>query len=148
MKLLEEGYLLLAKPRVVHSIPGRLRLQVPLLKKVGHERRGWIQLICSLLKFPEGIKDVTVSRVTGTVLLHYDSALVSEKEILSFISSVSRVFISQKDDLHRLLANDSETVFHYLRQWLERTMSRRLHLDVNQRILLDDFHQKNTPDEL
>ena len=148
MKLLEEGYLLLAKPRVVHSIPGRLRLQVPLLRKVGHERRGWIQLICSLLKFPEGIKDVTVSRVTGTVLLHYDSTLVSEKEILSFISSLSRVFISQKDDLRRLLANDSETVFHYLRQWLERTMSRRLHLDVNQRILLDDFHQKNTPDEL
>ena len=148
MKLLDEGYLLLTKPRVVHSIPGRLRLQVPLLKKVGKEGQEYIQVLSSLLKIPEGIVDVSVSRITGTVLLHYDSSLVSEEEILSFISSLSRVFVSQKDDLSRLLTNDSETVFQCLRQWLQRTMSRRLHLDVNQRILLDDFHQKNTPDEL
>ena len=140
--------MLLAKPRVVHSIPGRLRLQVPLLKKVDKEAHDYIQVLCSLLTVPEGIEKVSMSRITGTVLLHYDSVLVSEREILSFMSSLSRVFISQKDDLSRLLTNDSETVFHCLRQWLQRTMSRRLHLDVNQRILLDDFQQKNTPDEL
>ena len=140
MKLLEEGYLFLAKPRVIHSIPGRLRLQVPLLKKIGTKHHDWTELICSLLKVPEGIDDVAVSQVTGTVLLHYDSVLVSEQEILSFIASLSRVLVSQKDDVSRLLTNDYETVFKCLRQWLQRTITRRLHLDVNQRILLDDVH--------
>ena len=140
MKLLDEGYLLLSKPRVVHSIPGRLRLKVPLIKKVDIKHRHWTQLLCSLLQLPEGINDVSVSHVTGTVLLHYDSKLVSEQEILSFITSLSRVFVTQKDDLSRLMANDSETVFNCLSQWLNRTITRRLHLDVNQRIILDDFH--------
>lgn len=140
MKLLEEGYLLLAKPRVIHSIPGRLRLKVPLIRKVDTKHHDWKQLICSLLKVPEGIDEVSVSQVTGTVLLHYDSALVSEQEILSFIASLSRVFVSQKDDLSRLMTYDSETICKCLRQWLKRTITRRLHLDANQRILLDDFH--------
>ena len=140
MKLLEEGYLLLAKPRVMHSIPGRVRLQVPLLKKVDAKQHDWTQLLCTLLKEPEGIDEVSVSPVTGTVLLHYDAALVSEREILRFVSSLSRVFVSQKDDLRRLLTNDSETVEKCLKQWLQRTITRRMHLDVNQRILLDDFH--------
>ncbi len=140
MKLLEEGYLLLAKPRVIHSIPGRLRLQVPLLKKLGGEYQDWTQLICSLLEVPDGIEEVSASHVTGTVLLFYDSTFVSEKEILSFISSLSRVFVSQKEDLSRLLINDSDTVFKCLRQWLQRTITRRMHLDTDQRILLDDFN--------
>jgi len=121
-------------------MPGRLRLQVPLLKKVGREHQYLMQLIGSLLKVPEGIDEVSVSHVTGTVLLHYDSTFVSEKEILSFISSLSRVFIRQREDLSRLLRNDSDTVFKYLRQWLQKSITRRMHLDVNQRIILDDFH--------
>jgi len=138
LKLLEEGYLLLAKPRVIHSIPGRLRLQVPLLKKVAGDRHDWGQLIGSLLEVLDEIDDMSVSQVTGTVLLHYDSTSVSEQEILSFMNSLSRVFVSQKDDLGRLLTRDSETIFHHFKQWLQRATTRRMHLDINQRILLDD----------
>lgn len=140
MKLLEEGYLLLAKPRVIHSIPGRLRLQVPLLKKVGGKHQQWAELLCALLRVPDGIVDVSASHMSGTVLLHYNATVVSEKEILSFMSSLGRVFVSQRDDLARLLKKDSDTVFEYLSQWLQRTIGKQLHLDVKQRILLDDFH--------
>ena len=92
-----------------------------------------------LLKVPEGIEDASASHVSGTVLLHYDSKVVSNQEILSFISSMSRVFVSQKDDLSRLLEKDPDTVFKCLRDWLQRTMKRQLNLDTNQRILPDDF---------
>lgn len=140
MNLFEEGYLLLAKPRVVHSLPGRVRLQVPLLKKVGRDHRHWGVLFCTLLKVPEGIEEVQANSVSGTVLLNYDEKKVSEKELLSFITSLSRVFVSQRDDLARLLKNDTDTIFNCLRDWLQRTVTQRLHLDVTQRILSDDFH--------
>ncbi len=140
MNLFEEGYLLLAKPRVVHSLPGRVRLQVPLLKKVGRDHQHWGDLLCTLLKVPEGIEEVQANSVSGTVLLNYDAKKVSEKEILSFITSLSRVFVSQRDDLARLLKNDTDTIFNCLRDWLQRTVTQRLHLDVTQRILSDDFH--------
>ncbi|NNK14107.1 MAG: hypothetical protein HKP52_07710 [Desulfofustis sp.] len=140
MNLFEEGYLLLAKPRIVHSLPGRLRLQVPLLKKVGRDHQHWNDLLCTLLKVPEGIEEVSANSVSGTVLFNYNTKMVSEKEILSFITSLSRVFVTQRDDLGRLLKNDSDTIFNCLREWLERTVTQRLHLDVTQRILSDDFH--------
>ncbi|MBT8347489.1 MAG: hypothetical protein KJO28_14430 [Desulfofustis sp.] len=140
MNLFEEGYLLLAKPRIVHSLPGRLRLQVPLLKKVGRDHQHWNDLLCTLLKVPEGIEEVSANSVSGTVLFNYNTKMVSEKEILSFITSLSRVFVTQRDDLGRLLKNDSDTIFNCLREWLQRTVTQRLHLDVTQRILSDDFH--------
>jgi len=139
LKLLEEGYLLLAKPRVIHSIPGRLRLQVPLLKRAGRDSHDFSKYLCMLLKVPEGIEDVSTSHITGTILLHYDSKVVSDREILTFISSLSRVIVSQKNDLSRLLDKDSETVFKCLRGWMQRTIKRQLHLDTNQRILPNDF---------
>lgn len=139
MNLFEEGYLLLAKPRVVHSLPGRLRLQVRLLKKVGRDHQCWSELLCALLKVPEGIEEVSANSVSGTVLLTYDTTLVSEKEIVSFINSLTRVIVTQREDLARLLKNDSDTIFNCLRDWLQRTVTQRLHLDVTQRILSDDF---------
>jgi copper chaperone CopZ len=92
------------------------------------------------LKVPEGIEEVQANSVSGTVLLNYDEKKVSEKEILSFITSLIRVFVSQRDDLARLLKNDTDTIFNCLRDWLQRTVTQRLHLDVTQRILSDDFH--------
>lgn len=131
---------MLAKPRVVHSLPGRVRLQVPLLKKAGRDHHYWSDLLCTLLKVPEGIEEASANCVSGTVLLSYDTKLVSEKEILTFITSLSRVFVTQREDLARLLRNDSDTIFDCLRDWLQRTVTQRLHLDVTQRILSDDFH--------
>ena len=93
-----------------------------------------------LLMVPEGIEEVSANSVSGTILLNYDIKLVSEKEILSFITSLNRVFVSQRDDLARLLENDSDTIFNCLRDWLQRTVTQRLDLDVTQRILSDDFH--------
>ncbi|MBT8354361.1 MAG: hypothetical protein KJO60_07545, partial [Desulfofustis sp.] len=96
--------------------------------------------LCTLLKMPEGIEEVSANSVSGTVLFNYNTKMVSEKEILSFITSLSRVFVTQRDDLGRLLKNDSDTIFNCLREWLQRTVTQRLHLDVTQRILSDDFH--------
>ena len=132
--------MLLAKPRVVHSLPGRVRLQVPLLKKAGRDHHHWSDLLCTLLKVPEGIEEVSANSVSGTVLLNYDTNMVSEQEILSFLTSLSRVFVSQREDLARLMKNDSDTIFNCLREWLQRTVTQRLHLDVTQRIISDDFH--------
>lgn len=88
---------------------------------------------------PDGIDDVSVSHVTGTVLFHYDVQALSEREILSFIAAVNRVFVAQKEDVLRLLEKDSDTVYAYLKKWLQKTIKRQLHLDTNQRILPDDF---------
>lgn len=139
MKLVDEGYMLLAKPRVIHSIPGRLRLQFPLLKRLDREYHNWSELLGELMREVQGVLDISANHISGTVLFHYDSKLITDKEILSFITAMNRVLISQKDDLARVLEKDSETVLRCLRDWLKRSVKRRLRLDTNQRILQDDF---------
>lgn len=131
--------MLLAKPRVVHSIPGRLRLNVPLLKRMGKVHHGSTKLLSVLLKQLEGIEDVSANHVSASILLHYDSKVLSDEEILSFFSSLCRVFLSQKDDLARLLEKDNDIIFRCLKDWLQRSIKRQLHLDINQRIVPDDF---------
>ena len=138
MKLLEEGYLLLAQPRVIHAIPGRLRLHVPMLKRLGREYHCWTELLTGLLKEVQGLKDVSANDVLGTILVYYEVTEVSERQILAFMSSMSKVLMAQKDDLIQLLAKDSDTVFGCLQDWLQRSVKRGLQLDMDQRILRDD----------
>jgi len=139
LKLYEKGYLLLAKPRIVHSIPGRVRLKVPLLKKIDKKHHEYAPLVCRLLTIPDGIDSVSASPVSGTVLLHYDANSVSEQELMQFISSLTRVIVEQKDELTQLLKDDPARAFGCLSKWLQNAMRKRLHLDENQRIILDDF---------
>ena len=139
MKVLEEGYLLLAKPRVLHSIPGRMRLHFPLLKRLGTQYLRWADVLCKLLNTPEGIENVSSSHVSGTILLHYDPETLTEKEILSFIFAISRVFIAQKKDLTRLIESDPDAVLNRLREWLKSALTRRLRINTSQRIMLDDL---------
>ena len=54
--------------RVVHHIPGRMRIKVPLLKGVATD----LDQINELLLPLEGLKHVDFSPITGSVLLHYD----------------------------------------------------------------------------
>jgi hypothetical protein len=54
--------------RVVHHIPGRMRIKVPFLKGAFAD----LERINQLLLPVEGLKHVDFSPVTGSVLLHYD----------------------------------------------------------------------------
>lgn len=140
MKLLDTGLSLLAKPRVIHSIPGRLRLHIPILKKFGERYRNWALMICELIGEPDGIDDVSPSLVTGTVLLYYDHNKLSEQEILNFISSLGKIFISQRDELSPFAEEQPELVLKRLKEWLNSALTNRLHLDSQQRIIYDVFN--------
>lgn len=139
MNFFEESILLLAKPRVIHSIPGRLRLNVPLLKRLSKEHQHATKLLSALLKQVDGIEDVTANQISASILFHYDSQKISVEDILSFLAALSRVFMSQKDDLARLLEKDNDAVFRCLKDWLQRSVQQRLHLDISKRIVPDDF---------
>ncbi|MEJ2057091.1 MAG: hypothetical protein P8X39_04555, partial [Desulfofustis sp.] len=79
------------------------------------------------------------SPISGTVLLHYDTESVSEQEILLFISSLTRVIVAQKEELARLVKSDPARAFACMNRWLQRAITRRLHIDQNQRIVVDDI---------
>ena len=90
-------YLMLNQIRVVHSIPGRLRLFVPNLSKVPEELKKYDNEVKKLILSKKGIKSVEYSYITNKILLYYDPNLISEKEILEWMNKVWKTIINHPE---------------------------------------------------
>ena len=90
-------YLMLNQIRVVHSIPGRLRLFVPNLSKVPEELKKYDGEVKKLILSKKGLKSVEYSYITNKILLYYNSKLISEKEILEWINKVWKTVIEHSE---------------------------------------------------
>ena len=90
-------YLMFNQIKVVHSIPGRLRLFVPNLSKVPEELKKYDNEVKKLILSKKGIKSVEYSYITNKILLYYDPNLISEKEILEWINKVWKTVIEHSE---------------------------------------------------
>ena len=90
-------YLMLNQIRVVHSIPGRLRLFVPNLSKVPEELKKYDGEVKKLILSKKGLKSVEYSYITNKILLYYDPNLISEKGILEWMNKVWKTVIEHSE---------------------------------------------------
>lgn len=139
MNLREAGALFFLRPRVVHSIPGRLRLHVPSLKQWGQGNGTLVSMIAQLLAVPEGINEISPCAVTGNVLIRYDPSRLSEGELLALAQSLFRIATKDRDALAKAWEKEPERLQERLSEWLQGAVSRRLYLDGDMRIPEDVF---------
>ncbi len=90
-------YLMFNQIKVVHSIPGRLRLFVPNLSKVPEELKKYDNEVKKLILSKKGLKSVEYSYITNKILLYYDPNLISEKEILEWMNKVWKTVINHPE---------------------------------------------------
>ena len=90
-------YLIFNQIKVVHSIPGRLRLFVPNLSNVPEELKKYDDEVKKFVLSKKGIKSVEYSYITNKILLYYDPNLISEKEILEWINKVWKTVIEHSE---------------------------------------------------
>ena len=90
-------YLMFNQIKVVHSIPGRLRLFVPNLSKVPEELKKYDNEVKKLILLKKGIKSVEYSYITNKILLYYDPNLISEKEILEWMNKVWKTVVNHSE---------------------------------------------------
>ena len=90
-------YLMFNQIKVVHSIPGRLRLFVPNLSKVPEELKKYDNEVKKLILSKKGIKSVEYSYITNKILLYYDPNLISEKEILEWMNKVWETVVNHSE---------------------------------------------------
>lgn len=67
--------------KVLHRLPGRLRLEVPALRKVPPERQEFARNLMDSVVLPAGITSVEASFLTGSVLLRYDPDAMTERQV-------------------------------------------------------------------
>lgn len=139
MTAVDEALFLLMRPRVLHALPGRLRLHVPGLKRWGRDHDALVSLTARLLAAPAGIHDVSPCVATGNILVRYDAEQLSEDELVAFLDSFLRIVMAHRADLSKARPRDLTIVETRLRQWLSGALSHRLYLDRRLRVPADVF---------
>ncbi len=86
-KFLATQFFKFSKMKVVHSIPGRIRLSVPGLKMVDSSFIHFEEELIEILKELRGVNDISLSSVSGKALVLYDPTIASEESILKKFSA-------------------------------------------------------------
>ena len=75
--------------KVVHRLPGRLRLSVPLLETLPSDWLRYTTDLVSIIKRKQGIEALELSVVTGRVLIRYDPQQINQPQVLEWIQRVA-----------------------------------------------------------
>ena len=76
------------KPRVESDLPGRLRIRFPRYAALPDSARPYLHYVEDVLKLLPGVRSVRVNPRIGTVLVLYDRAICSARQILRWVDIV------------------------------------------------------------
>lgn len=108
MGFVEKFMLSFFKFKVVHSIPGRLRVSVPALKNTPQSFQIDPQKITSLIKEVKGIKEADYNYISGNALISYDMDIINEKEILDLAKKILQILLNNKNQLEEMFQIDED----------------------------------------
>ena len=75
--------------QIVHQIPGRLRLYIPLLEGLSSEWCRYQLDLVDIIKLKEGVVDIELSIITGRVLIVYEPLRTDPTRILQWFKTLS-----------------------------------------------------------
>jgi len=90
------------KIKVIESLPGRLRVNVPKIKKIPEEYRVEDENLTSVFLIIEGVKSVSFSYLTGDVLFIYNEEISDEKKILRAVRRMIQIAISYRKEFEHI----------------------------------------------
>ena len=80
-----------ATPRVVHNLPGRVRLHFPVLEKLSSRWHRYSAPVAELVKIKQGIQNTNIQPTTGSVLITYDADMLGQKDVFSWLESIAAI---------------------------------------------------------
>lgn len=115
-------------PRIVHQLPGRLRVHIPALLHISSFQKEFEELLTRLLLLPKGIKKAKVQCLTGNVLIEYEDQVLSEKEILRWIRQIGNVLIKEQNNFLNTSAEKMPVVIDRIIEIIQKSIRYRLDL--------------------
>lgn len=109
----------LKKIKVIHSIPGRMRLKLPNISNVPDEFRQYDDFIVRAVKILEGVDEVSFNYTIGTALVTYDIHKIYEKKILGWIEDIVDISIKNLKFIEKYADNNLDFVIETLEQELK-----------------------------
>ena len=104
--ILKKTYLMFNKVKVVHSIPGRIRLLIPSLDKFPEQMKKHEHYRTAIIKLKNGIKSVDYSYLTSKVLIEYDKTKLNEQNIVDWLNKIWKIIVDNEDVYQGMSVDD------------------------------------------
>ncbi len=79
------------RPRILHRLPGRLRIHIPALRQISEQFQIFVNLLLKDFTLPNGIRTVKINFITGNLLVEYDFKVTEEREILCWLEDITMI---------------------------------------------------------
>ncbi|APM38525.1 HMA2 domain-containing protein [Clostridium kluyveri] len=112
-----------AKVKLVHSMPGRLRLKLVNVSNIPEEYSYYIKYLKDALCILPGIDKVKFNHVIGTILIEYSVDKAHEEKILKWIDTIIKV----GSDNFQLIKDYGENDLEYVVDTLEQQLKDVVH---------------------
>ena len=106
--ILKQTYLMFNKVKVVHSIPGRVRLLIPSLDKFPEQMKKHEHYITTIIKLKNGIKSVEFSYLTSKILIEYNKMKLKEQDIVDWLNKIWKIIVDNEDVYQGMSVDDVE----------------------------------------
>ena len=80
-----------AAPRVVHNLPGRVRIHFPALERLSSRWHRYSAPVAELVKIKQGIQNTNIQPTTGSVLITYDADMLGQKDVFNWLDSIATI---------------------------------------------------------
>ena len=101
-----------ATPRVVHNLPGRLRLHFPVLERLSSRWHRYSAPVAELIKIKQGIQNTSIQPMTGNVLITYDADTLGQNEVLNWLESIATIVKNNVRDYTSLSEHNFESLLN------------------------------------
>lgn len=96
-KLMKASYLMFHQVKIIHSVPGRLRLSIPNLSDIPEQMRKYEHYTTDFILSKEGLESIEYSYLTNKVLIHYDPKRITDKEIVTWFNAIWKLIVDHSD---------------------------------------------------
>jgi hypothetical protein len=87
------------EPKILHHTPGRVRIHLPILKKIPGEFHQDTEELLSMTSLIREIDNTSVSFITGNILIHYNHQQVSAEDILKAFIFLNQLVIRNREQI-------------------------------------------------
>ena len=75
--------------KVVHHLPGRLRLDIPWLERLNPEWLRYESDLVAIIKRKQGLVSIDFSTISGRALIHYDPHRITRTQMMQWFRKVA-----------------------------------------------------------
>ena len=112
------------KFKVVHSIPGRIRLKINNASKIPKEAAMYDKYVIEGIKILDGIDNIEFNYMTGSVLITYNPNKLSEEIVIKWINHVLNIVLENINFIHEFGEDNIDYVVSTLVKKLKETLSK------------------------